>query len=283
MALDTDVLKRAYLTPLAKPSATLRIFWPFMISYGIGSQLQTLSVSVAYIGNWGGPLFGFAMMLAAWPLFAAGAIRWHRWLVLDEPPTLLSFSGGTRLWSYFGRTVAVAAIAIAVLLTLAEFASLPFLFSSSQGDHNLTGRHVSIFFSFALLLVDVVVAAFLARFVLGLPIMATEDNCGSVLRSLGQPQRGVRFTLLAATVPLTGLYCIMAFFSPFATPDISDNRTAAIDTGSIALECFGTAMLDLLFFYTALVFLSALSFWYSKHERARLLAAAPVHGARIQN
>ncbi len=276
MDLDTDVLKRAYLTPLTNPWAALRIFWPFMLLFGIGSQLQTLSTSVPSLGGWGFIFLGPALMLAAWPMFAAGAIRWHRWLVLDEPAAALSLSIGKRLWGYFGRTVALAGISLAVLLIMAAFAFVPFLFSSSPSpEDSILSTRLTFLVCGAFLMVDVLIAAFLARFVLGLPIVAVENHSQAFLRGFGQPQRGVRTTLLAATLPLTGFYCLMAFGMPKFTPDASDDPDFVMPAWAVGVDCFNTAMLDLLFFYTALVFLSALSFWYAKHERARLLAAAP--------
>jgi hypothetical protein len=62
---------------------------------------------------------------------------------------------------------------------------------------------------------------------------------------------------------------------PDLKPDANGDPDFVMPTWAIALECLDALMLDLLFFYTALVFLSALSFWYAKHERAHLLSGTP--------
>jgi hypothetical protein len=76
-------------------------------------------------------------------------------------------------------------------------------------------------------------------------------------------------------MPLTALYSIAAYGLPKLTPDANGDPSFVMPTGAIALDCFDALLLDLLLFYTALVFLSALSFWYVKHERARLVPSAP--------
>jgi hypothetical protein len=276
MAPDLDVLRRAYLTPLQNPMAGVRIFWPFMLLYGVGDQLLTFISSAAWITGFWPHMLGPVLMLAAWPLFAAGAIRWHRWLVLDEPVTRLSLADRKRLWTYFGRTAALGAIAFVVLLFMSAVALVYLLSETAPLGHNGTPLNgLGLYVTIMLLLIDLLVALVLARFALGLPVLAIETDAPAALRDLRSPQPGIQATLLMATMPLTLLYTMVAYGLPKLTPDANGDPNFVMPTWAIALACFDALMLNLLFFYTALVLLSALSFWYVKHERARLLAAAP--------
>jgi hypothetical protein len=171
MAPDFDVLRRAYLTPLQNPLAGVLIFWPFMLLYGVGSQLLTFIASAAWITGFWPHMLGPALMLAAWPLFAAGAIRWHRWLVLDEPVARLSLADGKRLRRYFSRTAALLALPLTVILV--QIGVLLFASFAAGASQNDIG-HIGLYFSAGVLLGDILVAVFLARFVLGLPLIAIE-------------------------------------------------------------------------------------------------------------
>ncbi len=277
MGPDFDVLRRAYLTPLQNPMAGVRIFWPFMVPYEIGSQFYSYKASTP--ANAGYALAAFFVtvgMLIAWLLFAAGAIRWHRWLVVGEQPARLSLALGGRLRPYFARTFALAVLGIAVVGVLLLFGWItPTALGWPPLEEKTAARAVSVLAVAGVLLVDVLVAFLLARFVLALPILAIEPIGGSHLRELRRAQNGFSGTLLGATLPLTCLWCLFAYGMPKLTPDASDDPNFVMPTWAIAIDAFDTLMLDALYFYVALVFLSALSFWYAKHERARLLSGTP--------
>ena len=44
---DLDVLSQAYRIPFRHPLAAIRIFWPFMVVYELGSQAMAYSSRVA--------------------------------------------------------------------------------------------------------------------------------------------------------------------------------------------------------------------------------------------
>jgi hypothetical protein len=275
MGLDTDVLKRAYLTPLRNPWASVRIFWPFIMLYGLGSQISTLTLSIPSTADAIANIIALVLVLSSFVFFVSGAICWHRWLVLDELPTSRAVGDASRWSDYLRRLLGItttsAALALIGILLLGSSVAVANLMYAGESSSD----YVFMFTGAILLAIDLAVAFALARVVLGLPLLAIEPTANVHLGLLGQTQRGWRVTLLAVTVPLTTLYSMAAFGLPKLTPDPSENPDDIIPLWVIALNSIEAMMLDLLLFYSALVFLSALSFWYAKHERARLLAATP--------
>jgi hypothetical protein len=182
---------------------------------------------------------------------------------------------GGRWSDYCRRTIALGATTVALGFVTILLAGFVF----PVGKLFVTGESalsdVFSYSSWSLLVFDVVAAAFLARFALGLPILAVEPSAGMLVAGLALAQRGWSATLLAATLPLTAFHQIMATAMPKLTPEANGDPNFVMPTWAIALDCFDALMLDLLLFYTALVFLSARSFWYAKHERARLVPATP--------
>ena len=275
-APDFGILRQAYLTPLQHPMAAPRIFWPFLLLYETADQLLGNSDNIKAVFGFDSGwvvLVALVLILLSWPLFAAGAIRWHRWLILGEPPTASVHTFKARTRAYFWRTFLLA---VCTLPLMSIWLGLGIAINPTPSAKGTDGDHAQLFgwlWGFYLPAIDLMVVAFLARFVLRLPAIALEPSDGA--KAAEPPQAtSWRLTLLLATLPLSILYSLPTLVFPKLTPDAASMPDGILPLWAIALDSFDNLLLALLLFYGALVFLSTLSLWYAKHERPQLHASA---------
>ena len=264
-APDFPILAKAYRIPLQCPVVVVRCFWLFALLFEAANQTFT-----AFSWGAGGSTFWqiflpLALFLIAWPIFAVGAVRWHRWMILGEYPQPFSFNHLSKSWSYFGRTAQLGLIGMPFLVFAGAISFVGLIGADTDElRHPQAAAYTWLVWYLLSAMIDIAVVVFMARFVLRLPRIAVLDKSPASQTQKFRPHTGWKPTLLLATLPLTLATSTLALLQAPAggTQDVIIATRFSLIT---ALQTLGS---DLLYFYSALVFISVLSLWYAQHERS---------------
>ena len=262
-APDFPILAKAYRIPLQYPVVVVRCFWLFALLFEAANQTFT-----AFSWGAGGSTFWqvfvpLILFLIAWPIFAMCAVRWHRWMILGEAPQPFSLDHLSKSWIYFGRTLQLGFIALPILALVGAF-SFAGMFIAGTDQQLKEPASVGLAWYYLSAMIDITVVVFMARFVVRLPRIAVLDKSPASPTQKFRPHTGWKPTLLLATLPLTLATSTLALLQAPAG-GTQDAIIATRFSLSTALQTLGS---DLLYFYSALVFISVLSLWYARYERA---------------
>jgi hypothetical protein len=180
MPNDRSILAQAYAVPLHRFGDAARVFWPLAVVSVISSGWFFLRGAQALASF--SPLLAhavpFAIMILHYALAAAGAVHWHRTLVLGEPPRAATLNLDLRGRSYWKRAfflglpyfLGVAFFAGVIGALVPEFQGL------AMQDNAKSKSLFGFFLATCAALFCVLFVLFSARKALLLPVVALEQR-----------------------------------------------------------------------------------------------------------
>ncbi len=104
----SDAVRLAYTAPFAHPRAVLMAFWPLVPVIALTVLATTDAVMIET------PLVGLLPAVLVWITMAAGAVAWHRFLILDAARRWTAALPDLRALSYIGWSLLIGLVAALV-------------------------------------------------------------------------------------------------------------------------------------------------------------------------
>lgn len=309
-------INKAFWLPIRDFGAVLRIFWPLIIlllffyaflAFGVVAlfgfelpstpeQLRNLRVDPSQIG-----LLIFIIISGSIYIYivaASGIVKWHRVIVLNEPPTAISIQPNFRSWRYFGYSlllglafsilyviVLIPSLALNVIMNFSAMGPGGIQENLSAGDLSLSKIQWLLTSQIIMLSVIITLSVFLFALLLGrsllvLPRVAIEvKEYRSPKKVLQSALRGSGWRLAIAIVfvlpillsillQLIPIYLIESNTDIILAQELNRKFTEArqgpVGIGIILIS-------NILYIYGALAFASLLSVFYRDRVRPALI------------